>query len=66
MTVDTAAPADQAATAPAAGEQILTVNNIEVIYDHVILVCEGGVTRMYRKARLLPFSAPTVPARQQR
>ena len=28
-------------TAPAAAEKILSVNNIEVIYDHVILVLKG-------------------------
>lgn len=41
MTVDTAVPAEQATPAAAASEQILTVNNIEVIYDHVILVLKG-------------------------
>src|SRR6266853_1073274 len=30
-----------ASPAPAAAENILTVNNIEVIYDHVILVLKG-------------------------
>ena len=43
MTVDTAAPkpAEQAASTAPAAEPILTVNNIEVIYDHVILVLKG-------------------------
>jgi len=41
MTVDTTAPVGQAASAAATAEQILTVNNIEVIYDHVILVLKG-------------------------
>lgn len=41
MTVDTTAPAGQAASAATTAEQILTVNNIEVIYDHVILVLKG-------------------------
>lgn len=40
MTVDTAAPAGMTETM-AAAEKILTVNNIEVIYDHVILVLKG-------------------------
>ncbi len=41
MTVDTSAPAEQAAPTTATAEPILTVNNIEVIYDHVILVLKG-------------------------
>ncbi|MFY0611307.1 MAG: ABC transporter ATP-binding protein [Hyphomicrobiaceae bacterium] len=41
MTVDTAVPADKAAATAPAVEAILTVNNIEVIYDHVILVLKG-------------------------
>jgi branched-chain amino acid transport system ATP-binding protein len=41
MTVDTTiAAAPTAASSPSA-EKILTVNNIEVIYDHVILVLKG-------------------------
>ena len=40
MTVDTTAPAEIAASSPAV-EPILTVNNIEVIYDSVILVLKG-------------------------
>jgi len=31
----------QAQTAPAAGTPYLNINNIEVIYDHVILVLKG-------------------------
>ncbi|MGI9477081.1 MAG: ABC transporter ATP-binding protein [Hyphomicrobiaceae bacterium] len=41
MTVDTAAPAEQTASTAATAEAVLTVNNIEVIYDHVILVLKG-------------------------
>ncbi len=41
MTVDTTAPAAAAASTTMAAEKILTVNNIEVIYDHVILVLKG-------------------------
>ncbi|MBU2534412.1 MAG: ABC transporter ATP-binding protein, partial [Alphaproteobacteria bacterium] len=40
MTVDTLAPIE-AASAALNVEPILTVNNIEVIYDHVILVLKG-------------------------
>jgi branched-chain amino acid transport system ATP-binding protein len=36
-----AAPADSPDQAPAAAPPILSVNNIEVIYDHVILVLKG-------------------------
>ena len=36
-----AAPASTADTAPAPAETILSVNNIEVVYDHVILVLKG-------------------------
>ncbi|MFT5510591.1 MAG: branched-chain amino acid transport system ATP-binding protein [Hyphomicrobiaceae bacterium] len=41
MTVDSAAPAEQTAPTAATVEPILTVNNIEVIYDSVILVLKG-------------------------
>jgi branched-chain amino acid transport system ATP-binding protein len=39
--VNTAAPLSSAVPAPAAARPALTVNNVEVIYDHVILVLKG-------------------------
>jgi branched-chain amino acid transport system ATP-binding protein len=41
MTVDTTKAAATTAVASPSAEKILTVNNIEVIYDHVILVLKG-------------------------
>src|SRR3954466_2120870 len=43
-----AALAAKTAPEPAAGEAILVVNNIEVIYDHVILVLKGGALSVPR------------------
>jgi branched-chain amino acid transport system ATP-binding protein len=41
MSASLSAPASAAPPSSAAAENILTVNNIEVIYDHVILVLKG-------------------------
>jgi branched-chain amino acid transport system ATP-binding protein len=41
------------------------INNIEVIYDHVILVLKG-VSLHVPKARSWPCWAPTAPARAPR
>ena len=49
-------------TASAAAEKILSVNNIEVVYDHVILVLKG-VSLEVRGAGSSPCSAPMAPAK---
>jgi branched-chain amino acid transport system ATP-binding protein len=51
--------------APDTAPPVLTVNNIEVIYDHVILVLKG-VSLVVPEAGSSPCSALTVPARQRR
>ena len=52
----------RAVTATDTAEHILAVNNIEVVYDHVILVLKG-VSLQWRRARSWLSSAPMVPAR---
>ena len=59
----TAALPSNDATAPA--ETILAVNNIEVIYDHVILVLKG-VSLTCPRAASWRCWAPTAPARPRR
>ena len=44
--------------------RILSVNNIEVIYDHVILVLKGVSLRSAGRHRSSRCSAPTAPARR--
>lgn len=44
---------------------LLAVNNIEVIYDHVILVLKG-VSLVVPEGGLLPYSGPTELARARR
>jgi hypothetical protein len=44
---------------------ILAVNNVEVIYDHVILVLKG-VSVLCPEAALWPFWVPMVRARPRR
>ena len=51
---------------PAPAEPILAVNNIEVVYDHVILVLKGVSLDRPAQAASSPSSAPTAPARPRR
>ena len=55
--------AQQTAPAP---EKILSVNNIEVIYDHVILVLKGVSLDVPTRAASSRCSAPMAPARPRR
>jgi hypothetical protein len=43
----------------------VAVNNIEVIYDHVILVLKG-VSLVVPEGGIVRCSAPTAPARRRR
>ncbi len=45
---------------------LLRVNNIEVIYEHVILVLKGVSLNVYEGQIVSPCSGPTAPARPRR
>jgi hypothetical protein len=53
----------QTAPAPAA-PAYLSINNIEVIYDHVILVLKG-VSLTVPEGKVVALLAPTAPARRR-
>ena len=46
-------------------EPVLSVNNLEVVYDDVVLVLRGVVARRPATARSSRCSAPTAPARRR-
>jgi branched-chain amino acid transport system ATP-binding protein len=52
-------------TDASAQPNILAVNNIEVIYDHVILVLKG-VSLVVPEGGIVRCSVPTAPERRQR
>ena len=45
---------------------MLSINNIEVVYDSVILVLKGVSLEVEDRARSPRCSAPTAPARRRR
>ena len=59
-------PIAMSANPQAAPQVVLTVNNIEVIYDHVILVLKGVSLAGARRGRSSRCWAPTAPARRRR
>ena len=58
----TAAAQIKSAPEGQAAEPILVVSNIEVVYDHVILVLKG-VSLTVPQGGIVASSAPTAPAR---
>jgi branched-chain amino acid transport system ATP-binding protein len=52
-------------TAAVAPDQYLSINNIEVIYDHVILVLKG-VSLNVPKGKIVALLGPTAPANRRR
>jgi hypothetical protein len=63
--MNVASGSETTATAQAAPRVCLSVNSIEVIYDHVILVLKG-VSLDVLKAASSHCSARTAPARRRR